>query len=773
MIEFSYRLDWRWFLAGSFAAVALIGLSYAKARGGSAAGWRAALSVVRLLSVAALVVCLLDPERVEEFRHYQPSCVAVMMDTSRSMAWEEQGGTRLKLAQNWVKKELKPPPNFQVSYYGFNSNAFPLGNRADLDKLAPDGNQTAYAASLENLATMTSQDAPASVVLLSDGEDNSMKSAESIARAFGERKIPVHTVVIGSSNEPPDIVVENVQVRRALLSQSTAKAVVKLRSSGFAGKSVPLRILKDDKVLVERKVVLAGGTQKVEMEFTPASSGFQTFVADVPAQPGERLTENNRREFGVTTMEQKLRVIYMEASGVEKGVFQPLYLKHALEDTPGIEVKTLFVEQYGSSPSLNTKVAYVDPKNGDKIYRVGHPTQGYPRTLEELLKYQVVIFSDVSTGDFTPDQLKATERFVTEFGGGFAMVGGHTSFGAGGYQHTIIDNLIPVGMEREADLTENTFQPRVADNAWAHPVMHISGDPDENRAIWTTKFPPLQGYNRCDRAKPGATVLLEHPTDRTDYGPAIILATQEVGRGRTMALTTDTTYLWGEWFETIWGEKIDPNQRLSEANCDARYFKQFWLNSVRWLAAHRFDFEADLVGIDVAQTYGAPNLDIPVRVRAANRGGQETGDAEVTLHLWNDAAEVQSARALYSEEQRCYLGIVKLPSVGKFRLQATAAFKDGKTAEDQQILIGEDVDREMADIRVKPDALTAISRWSGGQVFSPGTNDSNAMARALSGSKPSSVEYRKSPVWDKSWCLGTIIGLLTIEWVIRRLRGMS
>ncbi len=668
MIEFSYKLDWRWWLAGSVMAVGVIGLSYAKARGGSAAGWRFALFALRLLSVASLVVCLLDPERVEEFRHYQPSCVAVMVDTSRSMGWEEQGGTRLKLAQDWLKKELKTPPNFQVSYFGFNSNAFPLSNRGDLEKVVADGNQTAYATSLENLATMTSQDAPASVVLLSDGEDNSMKSAESIARTFGERKIPVHTVVIGSSNEPPDIVVENVQVRRALLSQSTAKAVVKLRSSGFAGKSVPLRILKDGKVLVERRIV---------------------------------------------------------------------------------------------------------SKNGDKIYRVGHPTQGYPRTLEELLKYQVVIFSDVATSDFTPEQIKATERFVTEFGGGFAMVGGHTSFGAGGYQHTMIDNLIPVGMEREADLTENTFQPRVADNAWAHPIMRISGDPDENRAIWTTKFPPLQGYNRCDRAKPGATVLLEHPTDRTDYGPAIILATQEVGRGRTMALTTDTTYLWGEWFETIWGEKIDPNQRISEANCDARYFKQFWLNSVRWLAAHRFDFEADLVGIDVAQTYGAPNLDIPVRVRAANRGGQETADAEVTLHLWSETAEVQRVRAIYSEEQRCYQASVKLPSAGKYRLQATAAFADGKTAEDQQILIGEDVDREMADIRVKPDALAAISRWSGGQVFSPGTNNAAAMAQALSGSKPSSVEYRKSPVWDKSWCLGTIIGLLTIEWGIRRLRGMS
>jgi hypothetical protein len=303
--------------------------------------------------------------------------------------------------------------------------------------------------------------------------------------------------------------------------------------------------------------------------------------------------------------------------------------------------------------------------------------------------------------------------------------------------------------------------------------MRLSGDPEENRAIWTEKFPRLQGYNKCDRAKPGATVLLEHPTERTAYGPAIILAAQEVGRGRTMALTTDTTYLWGEWFETIWGEKIDPNQPLTEQNCDSRYYKQFWLNAVRWLSAHRFDFEHDLVGLEVAQTYCAPNLDIPVRVRAANPGGQETDDAQVTLHLWNGDVEAQTVRAVYSEEERSYLANVKLPAAGNFRLQATAQFKDGKTADDQQVLVGEEADWEMADIRAKPETLAALSRWSGGQVFSPGANNAVFMANALGGAKPATVEYRKTPLWDKSWWLGAIIGLLSIEWIARRLRGMA
>jgi uncharacterized membrane protein len=770
VIEFAYKPAWYSWLAASLLIVSIVGWSYFSARGPANPGLRIALSCLRFLVLGAVLLCLLDPQRVEEIRHYHPAHVAVMVDTSRSMAWKDDRQSRLDDVRDWLKQEFKPPSTLSVSYYGFNTNSFPL---SDMKDARPDGSRTALADSLENLAASTASDPPASIILLSDGSDNSLKDPTAIAKTFGQRHIPIHTVTVGTPREPPDIIVENIHVARAFLNQSTAKAVITLRSSGFEGQTVPLRIVKDSKVLAATKVKLAGGSQRVELEFAPTMPGFQTFLVEVPEQSGERLLSNNRREFGMTVVDLVLRVIYMEASGVQKGVFQPLYLKHALEDTPGIEVKTLYVDQYGTPPSLFNQLAYIDPKNGDKIYRVQNSTNGYPRTLDELLKYHVVIFSDVNKTDFTPEQLEATERFVTEFGGGFIMVGGHTSFGAGGYQNTIIDNLIPVAMERESDLTENYFVPRVPDTAWTHPLMRLGATETENREIWTTKFPQLEGYNRVDRAKPGATVLLEHPSDRTSYRPAIILAAQEVGRGRTMALTTDTTYLWGEWFETIWGEKINPNLPLTENNCDSRYFKQFWVNSVRWLSAHKLDPDQDQLAMQVGEVYCATNLDIPVRVRAARAGGQPTAEAEVTLHLSDASRDVQTARAVYSEEQQGYLANVRLPATGKFILRATAKFKDGKTVEDKQLLVGEELDQEMADLRARPETLAALSRSSGGQTFSLRGNDPRKMAEALTGAEPESIEFRKTPLWDKSWWLGSIVGLLTIEWVLRRQRGMA
>src|SRR6185503_10554662 len=103
-----------------------------------------------------------------------------------------------------------------------------------------------------------------------------------------------------------------------------------------------------------------------------------------------------------------------------------------------------------------------------------------------------------------------------------------------------------------------------------HPILKLFDNADESRAAWE-KLPPFLGFNRVDRVKPGATVLWEHPVDRTPEGLRVIIAVQEIGKGRAMAFATDTTAAWGRMFEQEWGP-------------DSRYYKRFWINTVRWLA---------------------------------------------------------------------------------------------------------------------------------------------------------------------------------------------
>src|SRR5581483_6831127 len=142
------------------------------------------------------------------------------------------------------------------------------------------------------------------------------------------------------------------------------------------------------------------------------------------------------------------RVLYMEGTGNSE--FR--WLRDALLEDPNIECVAMEVDnQMIATPHLR---------------RVDDPARGYPTTREELFGFDVVICSDISQGAFTKEQRDWTVELVGERGGGFAMVGGHTSFGAGRWDETSWDGMIPVDMSQtpsgpSGTLNDVTLQVRV------------------------------------------------------------------------------------------------------------------------------------------------------------------------------------------------------------------------------------------------------------------------------------------------------------------------
>ena len=114
-----------------------------------------------------------------------------------------------------------------------------------------------------------------------------------------------------------------------------------------------------------------------------------------------------------------------------------------------------------------------------------------------------------------------------------------------------------------------------------------------------------------------------------------------------------------------------------------------------------------------------------------------------------------------------------MPKAGEFMVTASASFKGVKFGEDRQLLVCESVDREMADVRAKPDLMAKISEASHGKVFSATDKETAALASVFGSAPPVTLEYRRTPLWDRSWWLAAILGLLTIEWAVRRWSGLA
>jgi uncharacterized membrane protein len=98
------------------------------------------------------------------------------------------------------------------------------------------------------------------------------------------------------------------------------------------------------------------------------------------------------------------------------------------------------------------------------------------------LDYDSIVFSNVAATDVTSDQMKIIEALVKTVGIGFIMIGGEQSFGAGLYQSTPIERLLPVDMEIK--------QQRTLPNGAIAFVVHSS---ELDRGNWWAK----QVIQRC------------------------------------------------------------------------------------------------------------------------------------------------------------------------------------------------------------------------------------------------------------------------------------
>jgi uncharacterized membrane protein len=184
----------------------------------------------------------------------------------------------------------------------------------------------------------------------------------------------------------------------------------------------------------------------------------------------------------------------------------------------------------------------------------------FPRTIEELSAFDVLLFSDIGSNTFlllpevvreglrAPNLLELVCEFVRR-GGGFGMIGGYMSFGGmdgkAKWKGTCVEEILPVSIDWHDDRKE---VPEGADLGCApgtHPILE--GLP----ASW----PYILGYNKVS-AKADASVLVSFKGD-----PIIAVAGR--GKGRTLAYATDCAPHWApaamhEWEEypRLWGNII-------------------------------------------------------------------------------------------------------------------------------------------------------------------------------------------------------------------------
>src|SRR6185503_13556830 len=113
---------------------------------------------------------------------------------------------------------------------------------------------------------------------------------------------------------------------------------------------------------------------------------------------------------------------------------------------------------------------------------------------------------------------------------------------------------------------------------------------------------------------------------------------------------------------------------------------------------------------ELAQSYGYPNETIAASVTVRDKDMNEIANADVALVVAASGKTNSVVKAAYDSATRSYLANVNPSLPGAFTITARANVKGEKIGEDKQLLMCEEVDREMADVRANPKLMSHLAR---------------------------------------------------------------
>ncbi len=732
--------------------IAGVWLTYIKTTRPLTPVWKGLLVANRSSILILLLFCLLRPVMSTVQVSPQETYLGVLFDDSQSMAIADlaSGQTRQDAVEQLFFEDgllEQLGESFQLRSFRFDKTTSRI---SDLDGLGQDGTTSSIEQALSYVDDQLNGLPLGGIVLVTDGADNSDANPLALAENFGLRKVPVFTVGVGNEEIPEDIGIVDVSAAKTVLEGSVFNVQVSLLHQGYSGQEVKLSIKDGDAEVVSKTVVLGaeGVTARFELDVAPERQERIVYALDVELQPGELIAENNQYSFLVDNTEKDaLDILYLE--GHPRNEYK--FIRRAVEGDESLRLATYL--QTGP----------------EKFYRQGieSPTElsrGFPVSKEELFQYEALILGDIEASFFNADQLQMIEDFVAERGGGFLMTGMVDEEFIG----TSIADVLPVTLVEEAFLppqlrggikrgnhpTGEEFYPRKSDAGRFSPLLKLAGSDSENAAVWN-QLPSLQGVYVTGRAKPGATVLLEHPLLQYQNQALPVIAYQRYGSGRSMSVTTASSWRW---------QMMQPSEDQTH--------EVLWRQLLRWLAVSA----PQRITIDFDREFYNVGDEVNVTATVLNEEFQPDNNATLWLQTTDPLDRATDTPMEWDiADDGVYRSSFIVDEEGVFNLNVDVSSAAGEAgagglAQSTAFVVTPSL-REYTNAQMDSGLLARIAEQSGGAYFP--INQAGALAEAIQFTPNAYSREVQIYLWDTPWLLALLIFLLCADWIMRRLKGLS
>lgn len=739
-----------WLTVAIAAAIALYVLWTYWSLSGLRTRDKAVLIGVRTALLAVALFAVLRPMLLLKSAVPQQNFVGVLLDDSRSMqVADEAGRPRYEFVQGQFGKADAPllaalGQRFVPRVFRFSSSAERLQSSGDLQF---QGTATRLGDALDRAREEMLGQPVAGFVLVTDGADNADVTVDQAIAGLKSQGIPVFSIGVGREQFARDIEVTRVETPRRALKGTSLVVDLVVTQSGFAGARVPLIVEDGGRLVNTQEITLPpdGEAATVKVRFKLTDQGARSIRFRIPVQATEEVTQNNQRDALIDVHGRSERILYVEG----EPRWEPKFVLQATEPDDGLGVVLL---QRTAEATVNAP---------DKYYRRGvtSPEElqaGFPATREELFGYRGLIVGSIEASAFTPEQQRMIEEFVDVRGGGLLVLGGDRSFAEGGWLGTPLADALPIGLTASAKAPiypplELVVQPTVAGRS--HPAAQIADTEEAAAAKWK-ELPTLTAVNAASTSdlKPGATPLLVG-VDRRGR-EQVVLAYQRYGRGKTLALPVQDTWMW----------RMHASMDVEDAT-----HHTFWQRLARWLV----DGVPDRVMVSAAPDRVQKGEPVTLSAEVLNAEYRPVNDGRVTARVTSPSGAVEEVPLEWSVETAgLYQARFTPTEDGTYAISASGLGRDSA-----------DLGRGAASLRVAPSEaeyfgaamraplLRRLAEETEGRFFPASQTSALIDAITYSGKGVTVVEERE--LFDMPIVLVLLLGLMGGEWLYRRSRGLA
>ncbi|HZN59886.1 MAG TPA: hypothetical protein VFD71_17580 [Planctomycetota bacterium] len=600
----------------------------------------------------------------------------------------------------------------------------------------------------------------AGIVLVSDGRVTAGEDLKSAGAYLVSKGIPVHAVGVGDPTPARNFRVTAVLGSERVFAGDPIVIDVRLDQQGFPGEPVRVELLDSfepqgeaarppakvesqdvtfreaavDAATAEAPDRIVRSEATASFRFEPKGVGRHRLVARIEPRPEETFAEDNERALTVEVVKDASKVLLISGGPT----YEYRFLKNLLRRDSRVSVAGWL---------MSADADY--PQEGNVSLKK------LPDTEKDLFEYDVVILMDIDPLGMPAGFAKLLEEFVGRHRGGLVFAAGE-KYGASLFDAadaTPIRDMLPVSID-EAQLKDEIERGRFYEKSWplvptaaalSHAATRLSSQLDRNRDRWA-EIAPVYWTFPVRKAKPGAVVLFEHsdPSLARDGQPRPVVAFQFYEGGRVMWCGLNSTWRWRATAEEV--------------------YDRFWIQSIRYLMENRLSGDRR-------------------RLIQTDKDGYDLGDSIRVSALVTDEAY----RPLDAEEQVVLLEapgsppqelrLQREPSApgwfrGVFAPRVTGDHKltlPGASGGDVEKLVHVDPPQvEFESPRLDEPALQELASMTQGS-YVPLAELRAVPDRILDKRQTIVTTDEPIPLWDNWLSMSILAGLLTIEWIFRKL----